>query len=83
MNRPAAPASLPAGFGVELDAGTKRLSDGTLFGGSPLRAMRLTEAGQAALRELKAGPVELSGVRRARPQDDRRRPCAPRPARRQ
>ena len=48
---------LPRGFRVELDPGTKQLSGGALFGGSPARAMRLTPAGQAALDELRAGPV--------------------------
>jgi GT2 family glycosyltransferase len=48
---------LPRGFRVELDPGTKQLSDGALFGGSPARVMRLTPAGQAALAELRAGPV--------------------------
>jgi mycofactocin glycosyltransferase len=48
---------LPRGFSVDLDADTKRLSDGTLFGGSPARAMRLTPAGSRALAELLAGPV--------------------------
>jgi mycofactocin glycosyltransferase len=48
---------LPAGFLIALDAGTKRLSDGSLFGGSPARVMRLTSAGTAALAELQSGPV--------------------------
>jgi len=50
-------APLPPGFAIELDADTRQLSDGTLFGGSPARAMRLTAAGERALAELKAGPV--------------------------
>jgi mycofactocin glycosyltransferase len=48
---------MPCGFRVELDPGTKQLSDGALFGGSPARVMRLTPAGQAALDELRGGPV--------------------------
>jgi mycofactocin glycosyltransferase len=48
---------LPCGFGVTLDAATKQLSDGSLFGGSPARVLRLTAAGQRALAELQAGPV--------------------------
>jgi mycofactocin system glycosyltransferase len=48
---------LPTGFGVILDAGTRQLSDGSLFGGSPARVLRLTEAGHQALAELRAGPV--------------------------
>jgi mycofactocin system glycosyltransferase len=57
-------APLPAGFRIELDAATRQLGDGSLFGGSPARAMRLTAAGEAALRELQAGPVSsaASGV---------------------
>jgi hypothetical protein len=53
---------LPAGFGIELDAATRQLSDGTLFGGSPARAMRMTAAGQAALTELRAGPVRSAAA---------------------
>ena len=48
---------LPRGFGVTLDSGTKQLSDGSLFGGSPARVLRLTPAGLQALAELRAGPV--------------------------
>ena len=51
------PVPLPAGFGIELDAGTKRLSDGSLFGGSPGRVLRLTAAGDRVLADLEAGPV--------------------------
>lgn len=56
---PQAPAAvpLPAGFSVELDPDTKQLSDGSLFGGSPARVLRLTSAGAQALAELRAGPV--------------------------
>jgi mycofactocin glycosyltransferase len=50
-------APLPSGFSIELDADTKWLSDGTLFGGSPARAIRLTPAGSRALAELLDGPV--------------------------
>ena len=52
-----AAAPLPAGFRIELDAATRQLSDGSLFGGSPARAMRLTAAGHTALQELRDGPV--------------------------
>lgn len=48
---------LPHGFGVVLDRGTRQLSDGSLFGGSPARVLRLTPAGLQALAELRAGPV--------------------------
>jgi mycofactocin glycosyltransferase len=53
---------LPRGFSIALDADTKRLSDGTLFGGSPARAMRLTPAGSLALAELLAGPIRSAGA---------------------
>jgi mycofactocin glycosyltransferase len=53
---------LPAGFRITLDPGTKRLSDGTLFGGSPARAMRLTAAGSRALAELLDGPVHSAAA---------------------
>jgi mycofactocin glycosyltransferase len=54
---PADVAPLPTGFTVEFDQGTKQLGDGSLFGGSPARVLKLTAAGSAALAELRAGPV--------------------------
>jgi mycofactocin glycosyltransferase len=51
------PAPLPAGFRVELDQGTRELTPSVLFGGSPARALRLSEAGCRALAELATGPV--------------------------
>jgi mycofactocin glycosyltransferase len=48
---------LPAGFGVELDGWTRRLTPELWFGGSPVRIARLTPAGQAAWRELEPGRV--------------------------
>ncbi len=53
---------MPSGFPVELDDGTKQLSDGSLFGGSPARVLRLTPAGAAALAELQAGPVRSAAA---------------------
>jgi mycofactocin system glycosyltransferase len=53
---------LPSGFGVTLDAATKQLSDGSLFGGSPARVLRLTAAGQRALTELRAGPIRSAAA---------------------
>ncbi|HTX85516.1 MAG TPA: mycofactocin biosynthesis glycosyltransferase MftF [Streptosporangiaceae bacterium] len=53
---------LPTGFGIEIDADTKQLSDGSLFGGSPGRVMRLTAAGAAALAELRSGPVQSAAA---------------------
>jgi mycofactocin glycosyltransferase len=53
---------LPRGFGIELDSGTRQLSDGTLFGGSPARALRLTAAGQRAMAELRQGPVRSAAA---------------------
>jgi mycofactocin system glycosyltransferase len=54
---------LPAGFGIEMDASTRALSDGSLFGGSPARVMRLTAAGSTALAELRAGPARSAAAR--------------------
>jgi mycofactocin system glycosyltransferase len=51
------PSPLPSGFRVESDSLTRQLAPGLLFGGSPVRIFRLTLAGQAAWRELQAGPV--------------------------
>lgn len=48
---------LPAGFHIELDVSVKRLSDGSWFGGSPARVVRLTPAGHIAWTELETGPV--------------------------
>ncbi|HXZ64380.1 MAG TPA: mycofactocin biosynthesis glycosyltransferase MftF [Streptosporangiaceae bacterium] len=53
---------VPPGFAIDLDADTKRLSDGTLFGGSPARAIRLTAAGSRALAELLDGPVRSTAA---------------------
>jgi mycofactocin glycosyltransferase len=53
----AAVPPLPSGFSIEFDQGTKPLGDGSLFGGSPARVLKLTPAGLAALAELRAGPV--------------------------
>ncbi|MFZ0046031.1 MAG: mycofactocin biosynthesis glycosyltransferase MftF, partial [Streptosporangiaceae bacterium] len=54
---------LPAGFGIEMDVSTRVLSDGSLFGGSPARVMRLTAAGSTALAELRAGPARSAAAR--------------------
>ncbi len=54
---------LPAGFGIEMDASTRVLSDGSLFGGSPGRVLRLTAAGSTALAELRAGPARSAAAR--------------------
>jgi mycofactocin system glycosyltransferase len=56
-----ASSPLPHGFGIALAEGTKELSDGSLFGGSPARVLRLTAAGRDALAELRAGPVRSPG----------------------
>lgn len=61
MTRKAEP--LPAGFGVRLDAGTRELTDGSLFGGSPARVLKLTSAGRSALTEVRAGPVRSAAAR--------------------
>ena len=62
MTGPTVTGPLPRGFGVKLDAGTRQLSDGSLFGGSPARVLRLTEAGHQALAELRAGPVRSAAA---------------------
>jgi mycofactocin glycosyltransferase len=57
-----AASPMPRGFGVTLDSGTRQLSDGSLFGGSPARVLRLTAAGQQALAELREGPVRSAAA---------------------
>ena len=52
-----ADAPVPAGLTVELEPDTREIADGVLFGGSPARVLRLSEAGRQALAELAAGPV--------------------------
>jgi mycofactocin glycosyltransferase len=56
-HRPHDPIPLPAEFMLELDPATRQLAPGVWFGGSPGRIVRLTQAGQAALGELLAGPA--------------------------
>jgi mycofactocin system glycosyltransferase len=55
---------LPDGFGVVIDPGTKQLDTGTLFGGAPARVLRLSVAGQAALADLRSGPVRSAAAGR-------------------
>jgi mycofactocin system glycosyltransferase len=50
-------APLPLGFAVALDEGSRPLSSGGWFGGSPGRVVRLTGAGAQAWDELRVGPV--------------------------
>jgi mycofactocin glycosyltransferase len=57
---PGGPDPLAAGFAVAFDPATRQLTDSVLFGGSPARALRLSEAGCQALAELRAGPVETT-----------------------
>src|SRR5262249_21138072 len=57
-------AALPAGFGVAIDPGTRQLGAATLFGGAPARVLRLSQAGRAALAELRAGPVRSAAAGR-------------------
>ncbi len=54
--------TLPAGFGIALDPGSKQLDGSTFFGGSPARVLRLTGAGQRALAELRDGPVRSTAA---------------------
>ncbi|MEU7787480.1 mycofactocin biosynthesis glycosyltransferase MftF [Amycolatopsis sp. NPDC049159] len=53
---------LPPGFRIALDRDTRQLTAALLFGGSPARVLRLTAAGQAALRELADGPVSSAAT---------------------
>jgi mycofactocin system glycosyltransferase len=48
---------LPAGFGIALAADTRFVGSDVVFGGSPLRLLRLNPAGQRALRQLRGGTV--------------------------
>lgn len=57
MNRP-----LPYGFRLAVDAETSEPGDGTLFGGSPARVLRLSETGMVAWRELRQGPVRSAAA---------------------
>ena len=58
---------LPTGFGVRFDPDNRQLSDATLFGGSPVRGLRLSGAGRAALAELRSGTIDSpTGGRLAR-----------------
>jgi mycofactocin glycosyltransferase len=55
-NPPTSP-TLPTGFCITLDPGSKQLDGTTWFGGSPARVLRLSAAGAAALADLRSGPV--------------------------
>jgi mycofactocin system glycosyltransferase len=56
MEPVSAPPGLPAGFGITLDPGLRRLEGGrVLIGGSPLRLVRLSDAGCRTLDRLAAG----------------------------
>jgi mycofactocin system glycosyltransferase len=55
--REPASITLPAGFCLTPDPGSRQLDETTLFGGSPARVLRLSRAGAAALAELRSGPV--------------------------
>ena len=48
---------LPHGFTIRMDPTARELAPGIWFGGSPARIVRLTDAGRAALCELREGPV--------------------------
>ncbi|HEY3749240.1 MAG TPA: mycofactocin biosynthesis glycosyltransferase MftF [Pseudonocardiaceae bacterium] len=50
---------LPVGFRISVDAGTKRMDDVTLFGGSPARVLRLSAPGLAAWRALRSAEIAL------------------------
>ncbi len=67
---PRAPSSavdLPFGLAIEFDRDTKQLRPDLLFGGSPGRALRLSDSGVAALAELRKGRIQTAaGSRLAR-----------------
>jgi mycofactocin system glycosyltransferase len=54
---PPATAPLPVGFRIVMDTDARQVDEHTWVGGSPVRAVRLTAGGVAALAELRAGPV--------------------------
>lgn len=56
---------LPVGFGVALDRSVRRYCDGrVLVGGQPLRRVRLSDAGRAALADLIGGRATSGSARR-------------------
>lgn len=55
---------MPAGVRVVLDPATRTVREGVIAGGSPLRVMRLSGAGRAAMREITAGPLRSPSARR-------------------
>lgn len=56
---PAPPeAAMPYGVSIKLDADTVEIEPGVLYGGSPARLLRLSDAGRLALQRLRAGPVD-------------------------
>ena len=66
VRRPEGP-SYPRGLRLALDADTRMLADGVVFGGSPARVLRLSEQGRAAWSEIVDGPVRTAaGARLAR-----------------
>jgi mycofactocin system glycosyltransferase len=57
-----APPGLPAGFGVALDPRLRRLEEGrVLIGGTPLRLLRLSDAGARTLDRLVSGATVPAG----------------------
>ena len=50
--------SLPPGFRITLDPGTREVAPGVWSGGSPTRVVRLTASGRAAWQRLADGPVD-------------------------
>ncbi len=48
---------MPQGVRIRLDVTTTQVARDVLFGGKPVRALRLSAAGISALDELRAGPV--------------------------
>jgi mycofactocin system glycosyltransferase len=53
---------LPDGYRIAVDADTKQLTETTLFGGSPVRVLRLSATGLSAWAELKVAAVHSSAT---------------------
>ena len=54
---------LPEDFAVMIDPTTRKIGPDTLYGGSPPRALRLSPAGQEALREIGGGGLRSPHAR--------------------
>ena len=55
--------ALPEDFAISIDSRTKQVGADTLYGGSPPRALRLSNAGQEAFREIGGGTTRSRHAR--------------------